>query len=222
MATAAERGQLTRARLMDAAAELIAERGWGAVTTRMVAERAGLRPGLVHYHFDSVTDLLIDSSLRAAQAEVARILQPALTRAGRDALAELVQAGASYGTGPGGPGQGAAVFVEMLLAARRHERLRSALAGLLAGARAAVGQLVRAGEPGADGPATAEVLLAAFDGLLLHRLLDPALGDPALGGPAVAGPLRRLAGIPEANALANGANDAPGPYGGPRPDRPDR
>jgi len=49
---------------MDAAAELIAERGWGAVTTRMVAERAGLRPGLVHYHFDSVTDLLIDSSLR--------------------------------------------------------------------------------------------------------------------------------------------------------------
>jgi TetR/AcrR family transcriptional regulator, regulator of biofilm formation and stress response len=222
MVTAAEQGQLTRARLMDAAAELIAERGWGAVTTRMVAERAGLRPGLVHYHFDSVTDLLIDSSLRAAQAEVARILQPALTRAGRDALAELIQAGASWGTGPGGPGQGAAVFVEMLLAARRHERLRSALAGMLAGARAAVGQLVRAGERGADGQATAEVLLAAFDGLLLHRLLDPALGDPALGGPAIAAPLRRLAGIPEVNALVNGANDDPDPCGSPRPDRPDR
>ena len=43
--SAAEQGQLTRARLMDAAAELIAERGWGAVTTRIVAERAGLRPG---------------------------------------------------------------------------------------------------------------------------------------------------------------------------------
>jgi AcrR family transcriptional regulator len=217
MATAAEQGQLTRARLMDAAAELIAERGWGAVTTRMVAERAGLRPGLVHYHFASVTDLLIDSSLRAAQAEVTRILQPALTRAGRDALAELVQSGASYGTGPGGPGQGAAVFVEMLLAARRHERLRSALAGLLAGARAAVGQLVQASEPGADGPATAEVLLAAFDGLLLHRLLHPALG-----GLAVAAPLRRLAGIPEVNPLANGAKDDPDPYGSPRPDRPGR
>jgi TetR/AcrR family transcriptional regulator, regulator of biofilm formation and stress response len=222
MVTAAEQGQLTRVRLMDAAAELIAERGWGAVTTRVVAERAGLRPGLVHYHFDSVTDLLIDSSLRAAQAEVARILQPALARAGPDALAELIQAGASYGTGPGGPGPGAAVFVEMLLAARRHERLRSALAGLLAGARAAVGQLVRAGEPGADGQATAEVLLAAFDGLLLHRLLDPALGDPALGGPAVAAPLRRLAGIPEVSTLVNGANDDPGPHGSPRPDRPGR
>jgi AcrR family transcriptional regulator len=87
MVTAVEQGQLTRARLMDAAAELIAERGWGAVTTLIVAERAGLRPGLVHYHyhFDSVTDLLIDSSLRAAQTEVARILQPALARAGRHA-----------------------------------------------------------------------------------------------------------------------------------------
>lgn len=222
MVTAAEQGQLTRARLMDAAAELIAERGWGAVTTRMVAERAGLRPGLVHYHFRSVTDLLIDSSLRAAQAEIGRILQPALTRASRDALAELIQVGASYGTGSGGPGKGAAVFVEMLLAARRHERLRSALADMLAGARTAVGYLVQADEPGANGQATAEVLLAAFDGLLLHRLLDPALADPALGGPAVAAPLRRLAGIPDVNALANGANDDPDPRSSPRPDRPDR
>lgn len=222
MVTAAEQGQLTRARLMDAAAELIAERGWGAVTTRMVAERAGLRPGLVHYHFPSVTDLLIDSSLRAAQAEVARILQPALTRAGRDGLDELIQAGASWGTGPGGPGPGAAVFIEMLLAARRHERLRSALAAMLAGARAAVGQLVRADRPGADGQATAEVLLAAFDGLLLHRLLDPALASPAPGGPAVAGPLLRLAGISDVDPIVNGADDGADPYRAPRSDRADR
>ena len=222
MVTAAEQGQLTRTRLMDATAELIAERGWGAVTTRMVAERAGLRPGLVHYHFHSVTDLLIDSSLRAMQTEVTRILQPALTGADQEALAALIQAGASWGTGPGGPGPRAAVFVEMLLAARRHERLRSALAGMLTGARAAVGQLVRADGPGAEGQATAEVLLAAFDGLLLHRLLDPALGDLALGGPAVAAPLRRMVGIPESNALVNGANDDPSPRGSPRSDRPDR
>ncbi|MGY2060446.1 TetR family transcriptional regulator, partial [Nocardia gipuzkoensis] len=30
---------------MAAAVELIAEYGWGAVTTRMVADRAGLRAG---------------------------------------------------------------------------------------------------------------------------------------------------------------------------------
>jgi hypothetical protein len=93
---------------------------------------------------------------------------------------------------------------------------------MLAGARAAVGQLVQADEPGADGQATAEVLLAAFDGLLLHRLLDPALRDPASGSPAVAAPLRRLAGVPEVNAVVNGANNDPDPYGSPGSDRPDR
>ncbi|PPJ24971.1 hypothetical protein C5E45_24055 [Nocardia nova] len=39
MVTAKEQGHETRARLMDAATELIAERGWGSVTTRLVAER---------------------------------------------------------------------------------------------------------------------------------------------------------------------------------------
>ncbi|WP_282786133.1 helix-turn-helix domain-containing protein, partial [Nocardia sp. CC201C] len=69
MATAIEQGRQTRARLMTAAVELIVERGWGAVTTRMVADRAGVRPGLVHYHFPSVTDLLIESALDVARAE---------------------------------------------------------------------------------------------------------------------------------------------------------
>ncbi len=41
----------TRQRLLDAAAELIAERGWGQVTTRAIAERAGLPHGTVSYHF---------------------------------------------------------------------------------------------------------------------------------------------------------------------------
>jgi TetR/AcrR family transcriptional regulator, regulator of biofilm formation and stress response len=189
MVTAAEQGQLTRSRLMDAAAELIAERGWGAVTTRLIAERAGLRPGLVHYHFNSVSDLLIDSSLREARTTVAQVLEPALAPAGPDPLGQLVAAGAAFGTGPGHSG---AVFIEMLLAARRHERLRSALAGMLRQARAAIGQHVHAADPGADADATAEVLLAALDGLLLHRLLDPAVSGLAVGEP-----LRRLAGISE-------------------------
>ncbi len=72
MVTAAEQGQLT-ARLMDAAAELIAERGWGAVARhphRRRGGRAGAGPGPLP--LQSVTDLLMDSSLRAAQTEVAR------------------------------------------------------------------------------------------------------------------------------------------------------
>jgi AcrR family transcriptional regulator len=37
--------------LLQAAAELIAEVGWGRVSSRMVAERAGVNNALVHYHF---------------------------------------------------------------------------------------------------------------------------------------------------------------------------
>lgn len=52
------RGQAVRARLLTAAAELISEIGWTAVSTRVLAERAGVGPGLVHYHFDSLQALL--------------------------------------------------------------------------------------------------------------------------------------------------------------------
>jgi TetR/AcrR family transcriptional regulator, regulator of biofilm formation and stress response len=72
---------------------------------------------------------------------------------------------------------------------------------MLREARAAIGQLVQAAAPGADGNATAEVLLAALDGLLLHRLLDPAVSGLAVGEP-----LRRLVGTSE-SALVNGARN---------------
>ena len=43
-----ERGRDVRAHLLAAARELIGEVGWTGVSTRVVAERAGVRPGMVH------------------------------------------------------------------------------------------------------------------------------------------------------------------------------
>ncbi|MDT5336021.1 MAG: hypothetical protein QOD90_1526, partial [Mycobacterium sp.] len=37
--------------LLDAAEQLMIEDGYAAVTSRRVAERAGLKPQLVHYYF---------------------------------------------------------------------------------------------------------------------------------------------------------------------------
>ncbi|MBV8930828.1 MAG: helix-turn-helix transcriptional regulator, partial [Mycobacteriaceae bacterium] len=37
--------------LLDAAEQLLLEDGYAAVTSRRVAERAGLKPQLVHYYF---------------------------------------------------------------------------------------------------------------------------------------------------------------------------
>lgn len=49
----------SRQRLIEAAAKLLEEEGQHAITSRRVAERAGLKPQLVHYYFRSMEDLLI-------------------------------------------------------------------------------------------------------------------------------------------------------------------
>lgn len=52
-------GQSTRALLLVAAADLLREEGYAATSTRAVAERAGARLSLVHYHFGSKRSLLL-------------------------------------------------------------------------------------------------------------------------------------------------------------------
>lgn len=44
--------------LLDAAEEMLVDVGFAAITTRRLAERAGLNHGLVHYYFGSMEDLL--------------------------------------------------------------------------------------------------------------------------------------------------------------------
>ena len=64
MARAWEQRGITEARqqattaLMDAAERLMYEVGYAGVTTRAVAEAAGVRHGLVHYYFGSMEELL--------------------------------------------------------------------------------------------------------------------------------------------------------------------
>lgn len=52
------RGDSTRARILQAAREVLGERGGAATTTRAVAERAGVQLSLVHYHFGGKGRLL--------------------------------------------------------------------------------------------------------------------------------------------------------------------
>lgn len=51
-------GTERRAALLDAAQEILAEKGLPRVTVREVAERAGVKPALVNYYFGSKHDLL--------------------------------------------------------------------------------------------------------------------------------------------------------------------
>lgn len=52
--------------LLDAAEALMLEDGYAAVTSRRVAERAGLKPQLVHYYFRTMDEMFIEVFRRRA------------------------------------------------------------------------------------------------------------------------------------------------------------
>jgi len=69
-------GATAREQILDAAAALFAERGFAATTTRLIAERVGIRQASLYYHFAGKDELLIElltTSVRPSLDAVARI-----------------------------------------------------------------------------------------------------------------------------------------------------
>jgi AcrR family transcriptional regulator len=58
--------------LLDAAERLLVEVGYAGVTTRRLAEEAGVNHGLVHYYFGSIENVLIRTLERFTQRLIAR------------------------------------------------------------------------------------------------------------------------------------------------------
>jgi AcrR family transcriptional regulator len=81
-----------RALLLDAAEQLMIEEGYAAVTSRRLANKAGLKPQLVHYYFRTMEELFVEVFRRRAdeglqmQQQVLQSPQPlwALWRFGTD------------------------------------------------------------------------------------------------------------------------------------------
>ncbi|MCT7660568.1 TetR/AcrR family transcriptional regulator [Mycobacterium deserti] len=57
-----------RVLLLDAAEQMLLEEGYASVTSRRVAEKAGLKPQLVHYYFRTMEDLFLAVFRRMAEA----------------------------------------------------------------------------------------------------------------------------------------------------------
>ena len=163
----ADRGRDVRERLMRAAVELIPRHGWGAVSTRMIAERAGVTPGLVHYHFGSVQALLSEAALGTVGALVGGIVPTVQeARTAQQALNLLFGALDRYS----GRDPISLLMVETYLAAGRDEALRERLTAIVAEFRQELADLLRGrGVPNPTG--TAAVVAAAVDGIVLHRAL---------------------------------------------------
>ena len=76
--------------LLDAAEQLLIDEGYAAVTSRRVAEKAGLKPQLVHYYFRTMDDLFLEVFRRYADQGMA---------AHRQALASPNRCGRSGASG---------------------------------------------------------------------------------------------------------------------------
>lgn len=171
MSPAAADPPTTRERLIAATIEVIVERGWGGVSTRIVAEHAGINPGVVHYHFGSIEELrrqavthALDEFVDAVVASTRDHTPRQIVEASAWALEQL-------------PESETRMFLEAMPATARDPQLRDALGGLLARYRRLLAERIRACHPRtqADPDVLAALLAASLDGLLLHRLADPEL-----------------------------------------------
>lgn len=176
----------TRGRILRATVELMAEIGIDRVRTRSIAERAGVNPALVHYHFGSVAALVME----AAQDALLRTLGPSLDalQSGRT-IGESLRSILDWLMRHGEQSPGSTILAEAMVKATRDpafrrwarkasQRFRSVILERLKAARDA-GQI----DPGLDLTATSVLLAAALDGMLFHHLVDPKLDVMQVAGP---------------------------------------
>ncbi|CAN7529896.1 helix-turn-helix domain containing protein [Phenylobacterium sp. LjRoot219] len=79
----------TREAILDATEAVMVDEGYAAVTSRRVAERAGLKSQLVHYHFGTMDDLFVAVYERSEREFLRRHLQAVTSANPLRALWEL-------------------------------------------------------------------------------------------------------------------------------------
>ncbi|MET9915933.1 TetR family transcriptional regulator [Streptomyces sp. NPDC006435] len=187
------RGTETREKIIEAAASLIPELGWGDVSSRRVAERAGVNTGVIHYHVGSIGELRRIAAVRRIRTFFLDRIDGALSLADPAEAVETMLRALSAND-PRDPEL--LLLYESLVAASRDDELRAEIAALLAELRQRLCDWF--GARGVAHPLTVAVTLtAAIDGYLLQRSLDPSV-EP---GPLIDG----LVGLVRQQLAADGA-----------------
>ncbi|RFS84100.1 TetR/AcrR family transcriptional regulator [Actinomadura spongiicola] len=179
------RGRARRDQLVRIGLDLLAEGGWSAITARAVADRARIRPGLLHHYFNGLPGLHVAVAQRAGEMIVDPVVEallaapdtPTAVRALHDLVPDMVAGERRL-----------RLAAELLVRALRDPRMGAerrdwtrAVRGRVAG---------RLAELCPEWPAerregTAMLVIALLDGLMLQLILDPGLSvGPALDATA--------------------------------------
>ena len=95
-----DRSRATRARLLDATVEALAELGWSGTTVAVVAERAGVSRGAAQHHYPTREDLVAAAASYMAEARMADLPSPPARTPGPDNTLATVEAAVDFYVGP--------------------------------------------------------------------------------------------------------------------------
>jgi AcrR family transcriptional regulator len=179
----------TRARLLDAAGEVFAERGYDRASLDDVAMAAGLTKGAVYSSFAGKDDLfyaLMRERIGERLALVTEVVERQvtvqdITRDAGSGLAQLMSSQRNWHL----------LFIEFWARAVRDPELHDEFARERRSVRGLIARFLeeRALEAGVDLPAPAEqlavVVLALSNGIAIEHLADPDTVDPSIFGVAL-------------------------------------
>lgn len=174
----AQRKEMTRELLLDAAIEVFAQKGYHGASLDDVADAAGFTKGAVYSNFTRKSDLF-----RALlERETGRYGQALTQTVERVPLELLPEVAAELLAAPEADQETQTLLIEFWLAAARDPGLRASLLQTidLVGTAFDVELAATEAEPGFDGREVAVLLDALMTGLLMNRTLDPDGRQPEL------------------------------------------
>ncbi|MDQ1832836.1 TetR/AcrR family transcriptional regulator [Massilia scottii] len=185
-----------RAQIVQALLDTMAEHGYEKATIVLIARRADLTPGLLHYHFHSKADILL--ALVKALAAAAQQRYLALAQNAHDADQRLnAYIDARLGLGEGADPGAVAAWVVIGAEAVRQIEVRAAYQHAVDTEMALLRELLSAslaaqGKSTANVPALAAALLAMMEGTFQLASAAPASMPMGYAAPTAAQLVRRF------------------------------
>ncbi|MFN3218963.1 MAG: TetR/AcrR family transcriptional regulator [Acidimicrobiales bacterium] len=165
-------------RLLAAAAEVFAERGYDGAGVAEIARRAGVTTGAIYSRYRGKAELLVD----ALDVAMASHLETVLATSGaRDVTGVLAALGTHLLSADSHGSDG--LLVEAVVATRREPELAAMLERRLADERARLGKVIEAGkadglfDPDLDGEAVVTFIQSIGLGFVLFRTIGTPMPD---------------------------------------------
>jgi AcrR family transcriptional regulator len=179
----AQRKEMTRELLLDAAIEVFAEKGYHGASLDDVADAAGFTKGAVYSNFTRKSDLF-RALLEREAGRAAAARRQAIETAPLGLLPEIARELARQ---PGAYPELEVLLVEFWLAAARDPSLRAPLLSTSEAMGEALTEKLPGPrtESGLDGHEMGIIFDALLNGLTMHRVLDPDGAQPELLGKAL-------------------------------------